>query len=169
MKKFVLLMFSVLFICTLSAPAFAVADEDVTTVTEFSYIIVDEDKNIVSSGVIPPANARYSWPSVILQNNQTAYFRKTDGTNFYILEGTRVSYELTKDREGYVTTTFYETNGPLGTGGYVAHSSNAFGVRYSSSFIVPEPRYGVSSGYYMFGIKSASSDPITITSISMTF
>lgn len=169
MKRLIALFLSALLICTISSPVLAVDTNEGTTVVQFGYTVFDTEGNIKSSGVTPNLSARYSWPGVTLENGEQAIFRKTDGTNFYCVKGTRVEYEITRDRVGYITVKFYNAINNTSIAGIVLDSSDFYGVKNRQSFFIPEKPAIVGSDYYYLAITNASSEPMNITGVSLTF
>ena len=169
MKRLISLFLSVLLICTISLPVLAVDESNRSEITQFSYIVFDKNKNIVSSGITPNFNSRYSWNGITLENGEYVCFQKTDGTNFVCFKNTSVTFSVTKDRRGDLLCKFYETTSSSATTGYPLHTVTFPGLTGTSYFSTGTPFYGTDTGFYVMEAKNLSSDPITITSATITF
>lgn len=169
MKKIISLVFSILLLCSFSAPCLAVESDDNSYITQFSYVVFDADGNVKNTGITPDFNARYSWDGITLENGEQVIFRKTDGTNFYALRGTSVEYEVSKDRIGYVTMEFLNAVDGTASSGLVLNSSQVYALRGVINFTIPETPCIVNSYYYYLTVKNATSDPMNITGVSLSF
>lgn len=76
MKRIISLFLSVLLICTISLPVLAADESNRSEITQFSYVVFDKNKNVVSSGITPNFNSRYSWDGITLENGEYVYFQK---------------------------------------------------------------------------------------------
>lgn len=163
MKKLLSLFFSILLISAISSPAFATTE---TTVTQFSYTIIDADGNIKTSGVTPNLAGRYSWSGITLENGDIVYFQKSDGSNFYILNNKRVTITMEKDRAGWLLFEFYNARNSTSDGGTVLDYLELHPQSCTRTFLTPE---STPSFWYTFSLMNISSDPIKLTNITLTF
>lgn len=169
MKRVIALLLSAFLICTISAPAFAVNEIEESEITQFSYVVLDENGNVVKQGITPDFKSRYSWGGITFGNNETVYFRKADGTNFCCLKNTRVTSSITKDRNGDVQFGCLEVDGSTSSNGYYVHKVMVSGLGVTSYFSTGTPFYGSDTGFYVLIARNYTSDPMTITSASLTF
>ncbi|MCX4371502.1 MAG: hypothetical protein OSJ58_06670 [Dysosmobacter sp.] len=169
MKRIISLFLSVLLICTISLPVLAVDESNRSEITQFSYVVFDKNKNVVSSGITPNFNSRYSWDGITLENGEYVYFQKTDGTNFVCFKNTRVTFSITKDRRDDLLCQFLETTGSSNLTGYYLHTVTFPGLTGATYFSTGTPFYGADTGFYVMKATNLSSDPITITSATITF
>lgn len=169
MKKLLSLVLSVFLVCSIVTPSLAVDSSKRTTITQFSYIILDADGNIKDTGITPDLSTKASWSGIVLENGETAILQKEDGSNFYALKGTRVNYGITKNRTGNAIVQFINTRNSSAGDGLVLNETIIPGLQGSSSMTIPTSPAIVGSDYYCLSVKNASSDPITITNAYLTF
>jgi hypothetical protein len=170
MKKIISLIFSILLICSFSVPSFATDSSNTSpVVTQFKYTILDPDGNIKSTGVTPDFRTRYTWSGITLENGESVYLQKSDGSNFYALKGTHVRYDITKNRTGRILVYFINVGTADGIGGLVVDEASFTGKEVMRSFDIPEYPTFEDSNYYNLLIQSSASDPLTFTNITLTF
>lgn len=167
MKKLLSLVLSVFLICAISSPAFAV--NETSTITQFRYTVFDAAGNVKTSGTTPNFIGRYSWSGITIENGQYAVFQKSDGKNFYCLGGTRVVTTVEKDRAAWTEFTLRNAINSTDTGGVVISQENIYARSFTRSSTLPSSPTVVGSDYYNFTIRNASSDPLTLTYVSLTF
>lgn len=137
---------------------------ETTTITQFSYVVFDQNGNIIESGITPDFRTRYSWSGITLDNGYGVALRRTDGSGFYATQGTRLEYDYTLDRAAHMEHTIGFAENPTGDPGWkIWHTSESYAKIGGLS--VPARQ----TGYQMFFMYNLSSDPVTLTNVSLVF
>ncbi|WP_410495827.1 hypothetical protein QTL86_19420 [Cellulosilyticum sp. ST5] len=131
---------------------------------DWKYIIYDKDGQIKESGILNKDDSspkpRYTWSSSQVLNNGEAimFFPLHNDNGLYCAAGARMKIEYTLNRYAYHYVNVIQNGGPVvyDRAWEVKSVSNAY-INISES------------GYYFGMIRNLSSDPIQVTSFSLTF
>lgn len=140
-------------------------DSNSAPITQFSYTIYDKNGNLLETGITPNPYLDYSWDGITLSNGQTAYFKKANGYAFTIYAGTKITGQV-MTKQLCSTITYLMKGSYDGTNGsfYDSHrGNNSYGIYFTETLGDRD------SGYYWLQVTNISSDPITITSVSLDF
>ena len=133
-------------------------------IQEFAYTIYDKDGNERESGIIPNPNSRYSWTGITLSNGETAILKQTDDKPFTIALGTRVKFTLELDRTCHMFTKFNRSD-VYGNFKEIYKTFTSYGNPSSITFTMD-----CQNGSYFYpSTTNFSSDPVTITEVSLVF
>lgn len=132
---------------------------------EIYYTVYNELGEIVEEGVIPlSSNARYSWAgSITLDNGWYTSFRKPGPDAFYVTKDTVMTFSYSLNRSATVEYYFYRDS----TSSTIYPTRWKTGTKTASSATLTQT--ADQTNYYYVGITNASSDPITISSVSFVF
>ena len=168
LKLFVSLLIIVSLLFAFSGTALA-ESEDTTRKIDFSntqweYKILDENGNLISSGIVPNSgtdNFRYSWSGITLANNQTAVFMPSGAYGLYAVAGTRIEAGWTLNRSASHRTTVQ---------GYSHNYTDGNGFRIvNSTYYVVKFFNALYSDYFYGMITNLSSDSFTINNFYIYF
>lgn len=174
MKK--LISMSVLLLMIFSLNTFAFANDETTEstpvpttrVTQFDYIVVDKDGNVVETGTTPDFRTRYAWSGITLETNESIFLLGRGRTTFYLINGTQFYLDVSLNRAAGVRASVSRTSMSA-----AQPNGGLFGVEVTSM----ESRTGAftltdraeMSTYFFPIIRNASSDPVTITSAEFIY
>lgn len=168
MKKLCSLALSLIMMATLcmsGLAADAYTDENNSVeIQEFAYTIYDKDGNERESGIIPNPNSRYSWYGITLYNGEKAVLKQTNNRPFTIARGTRVEFTLQLSRACHMFTIFNRSD-VYGNYKEIYRTYTSYGNPSTLIFTMDSPN----GSYFYPSTTNYSSDPVTITEVSLVF
>lgn len=165
------LMSLIIAVCAIFSLSIPVNAADVTeksaqaTVSQFYYIVYDKDGNITETGLTPNFNNRATWEGITLNNGSGFTLLANNTQSFWITEGTRIHLNVNLDRNARMYNGYYSGDGTTGfDDSQLCQSWISASSDYNWNFTSDYP-----TGYYFFNLQNGSSDPVTITSVTLTF